>query len=647
MLYKLLFLPALFCSFLVLAQQTDTIKVKVHDHVMTLYSSGIGKPTVILEAGGGSNHRTWQLVQPKLANSARVVSYDRPGYLNSDTCTSPRDAITIAKELKEALIKAKIHPPYIFAGWSYGGSLVRVFAGLYPKDVEGMVLVDPAPEEVYARFEKEFPELMKEDEKYVQEVLSNKNRPGDREEMRMYDSSMNQGRRSDKFHSTLTTLLIAAGKAEGGQDRDTSNPLNRIWVEELVRWAKKRPNLKYEIITNSGHHMAKFQPDTVVKAILYHIDQYHIKARKQAAIPYKKPDKLKDGIQTGTLKEAGLNEKILQTMVDSIVNGNYPRIHSVLILRNNKLVFEQYWPGYDVVRGKGFVGFVDQHRDSLHDQRSVTKSFVGTAIMIALSKGKIRSLDQRIFELFPGYAKSDTGMKRKITIQHLLNMSAGLEWNEDIPYTDPKNSEILMNNSSDAIEFVLSQKMVDEPGIKYNYSGGCSQVLAAIVEKTTGMPVDKFLEANLFKPLGIEKYTWVKNTDGQPLAASGLRLRSRDMAKFGLVYLNGGKWKDQQVIPAKAVGQTWKSQVPTPFTDADYPDVGYSNQFWIYTQMINGNPVNYIQAQGNGGQLIVLDKKNDLVLIITAGNYNRSGLRKSSWEIYGDFIYPAIFRQHK
>ena len=174
----LLFISMLF-AYVTNAQQVDTIKVKVHDHVMTLYSTGNGKPTVILEAGGGSNHRTWQLVQPKLAEDARVVSYDRPGYLNSDTCTTPRDAITIAKELKEALIKANIHPPYILAGWSYGGSIVRVFAGLYPNDVVGMILVDPAPEEVYARLEREFPEIMREDQKYIQEILNNKTRPGE------------------------------------------------------------------------------------------------------------------------------------------------------------------------------------------------------------------------------------------------------------------------------------------------------------------------------------------------------------------------------------------------------------------------------------------------------------------------------------
>jgi pimeloyl-ACP methyl ester carboxylesterase len=304
-----LFLSILCYSFTSIAQKVDTVRVKVHDHIMTLYIAGKGKPAVILEAGGGSNHRTWSLVLPKIANDTRVVSYDRPGYLNSDTCTSPRDAITIAKELREALNKANIPPPYILSGWSYGGSLVRVFAGLHPKDVVGLVLVDPAPEDAYARFDKEFPELMKEDEKYMKEILASKTRQGEREEMRMYDSSMSQGRRSDKRHSTPTTLLIAAGKAEGGQDRDTANPLNRIWVEELVKWAKKRPNLDYRIITNSGHHIARFQPDTVIKAIRYHVDQYQPKTLKQSVVPHKKTDQLNDGMQTGALKEVGLNEK--------------------------------------------------------------------------------------------------------------------------------------------------------------------------------------------------------------------------------------------------------------------------------------------------------------------------------------------------
>ena len=356
------------------------------------------------------------------------------------------------------------------------------------------------------------------------------------------------------------------------------------------------------------------------------------------------PDQVNDAIETITFKEAGIDEAIIKTMVDSIVSNNYPNIHSVLILRNNKLLFEEYFPGEDQIRGIGKVGILEHHRDSLHDMRSVSKSFVGAAIMIAMEKEKIKSLDQRLFDFFPEFSKQDTGMKRQITIQHLLNMSAGLEWDETIPYTNPMNSEIRMNTSPDAIEFVLSQPMVTEPGTTFNYSGGCSQVLAAIVERATGVSVDKFLEENLFGPLGIENYTWVKAKDGKPSAASGLRLRSRDMAKFGLVYMSNGKWRGKQVIPTSAVAQTIKTQIATPFTDSLIaPYVGYSNQFWIITEIIKADTSTYAQCQGNGGQLIVQDKKNDLLLIVTAGNYNQF-LRKSSFDIYADFVYPAIIK---
>ncbi len=105
-------------------------------------------------------------------------------------------------------------------------------------------------------------------------------------------------------------------------------------------------------------------------------------------------------------------------------------------------------------------------------------------------------------------------MKKQITIKHLLTMSAGLGWNENVSYADPSNREISMYNSPDPIEYVLNQKLSETPGKKFNYSGGCTHILAAIVEKATGIAIDKFTEKYLFKPLRIAEYDWLKTNNG-------------------------------------------------------------------------------------------------------------------------------------
>jgi CubicO group peptidase (beta-lactamase class C family) len=357
---------------------------------------------------------------------------------------------------------------------------------------------------------------------------------------------------------------------------------------------------------------------------------------------YAKPILLKDGIETATLKEACINEKVIRAMEDSIHTGKYTNIHSVLLLKNNKLVYENYWAGYDVVRGKGYVGSVAHHRDSVHDIRSITKSVVGTAVLIALSQGIIKSLNQSIFDFFSEYSTHNTETKNQITIQHLLNMTPGLEWDEEIPYTDPKNSETMMSRAEDPIEFVLSQKLVSAPGLQYRYSGGCTQLLASIIENASGMSINKFVEQFLFKELGIERYSWAQMRTGKYAAASGLRLTSRDMAKIGLLFLNDGQWLGKLIIPLHLIAHTLQSQATTTDTTSTILFAGYSNQFWIYTQNIKSRLVNYIQCQGNGGQIILIDKKHDLVMVVTAGNYNQRGLRKSSYDIYPDFVYPAV-----
>jgi pimeloyl-ACP methyl ester carboxylesterase len=227
---------------------------------------GNGKATVIMEAGLGANHNCWQEIDSIVAKSAIVITYDRPGYLGSDSCSKRRDAVTVANELHAALQQSGIHPPYILVGWSFGGALVRVFAGLFPEDVTGMVLIDPVPEESYQRFQHEHPELLYEDSLYIKEVLASK-RTGERQEVIAYDSSMNQARRAERYYNVPTVLLIATrGKAPGKYAIEPNNPINLIWKEELIKWAKKGKNITYKIV-ESGHHIAKEKPGIVVNAI--------------------------------------------------------------------------------------------------------------------------------------------------------------------------------------------------------------------------------------------------------------------------------------------------------------------------------------------------------------------------------------------
>ncbi|HZI54530.1 MAG TPA: serine hydrolase, partial [Chitinophagaceae bacterium] len=198
-----------------------------------------------------------------------------------------------------------------------------------------------------------------------------------------------------------------------------------------------------------------------------------------------------EGIPVASLSEAGIDSLVVNKIDTAIRNGTYPNIHSLLIARNGKLVYERYWPGKDEAWGQD-LGTVIHDKDSLHDIRSISKSIVSACVGIAVQQGKIKNVDQKIFDFFPEYAKLDTGLKSMLTIKHLLTMSSGLVWNEEVPYDNPENSEIKMIRSPNPVEYVLSQPMNAAPGKVWKYNGGTTQLLAAIIEKTTGKKIDQF-----------------------------------------------------------------------------------------------------------------------------------------------------------
>lgn len=348
-----------------------------------------------------------------------------------------------------------------------------------------------------------------------------------------------------------------------------------------------------------------------------------------------KPAQLTDGISTATLKEGKINAGKINMLAAEIEKNVFPNIHSLLISRNNKLVYEHYWPGEDEHWGNP-IGKTPHNIDSLHDIRSISKSIVSACIGIAIQQGKIKNVDQKVFSFFPAYAAQDTGLKSALTIKHLLTMSSGLVWNEDVPYDNPDNSEIKMILSPDPVGYVLSQPMEAPAGKVWKYNGGTTQLLAAILERTTGQPVDQFARDHLFKPLGITVFEWLKYPGtNMPAAASGLRLRSRDLLKFGLLYSNNGTWKGRQVVPAQWVKDSFQSHVSRS-------GGAYGYQFWIWNDTVGNKPVRVVNCVGNGDQRIIFDKENNLVVVITAGNYNKWNIPKNSAAMMREYIVPAI-----
>lgn len=340
------------------------------------------------------------------------------------------------------------------------------------------------------------------------------------------------------------------------------------------------------------------------------------------------------------LATAGLDSIQIQRMEDSINSGVYPNIHSVLILKNQNLVYEHYFEGKDELWGED-LGIIAHHKDSLHDVRSISKSIVATCIGIAINQGEIESVQQGIFDFYPEFEKYNTGLRSQITVETLLTMTTGMEWNENVPYSDPRNSEILMTSSPNPIEYVLSRPIVNTPGEAWEYNGGTTQLLASIIERATGKNIHEYAKMNLFEPLGIEDSEWTKFPGlDLPAAASGLRLTSRDLLKFGMLYANLGKWDGRQVLSKEWVMNSLRPHIWFGRNN----NVGYGYQFWIFkANTINSNHNDLLpSAVGNGGQRIYLDDKNEMVIVITAGNYNDWTLQKDSESLLVDFIYPAL-----
>ena len=340
-------------------------------------------------------------------------------------------------------------------------------------------------------------------------------------------------------------------------------------------------------------------------------------------------------------EDVGLERQIITELIDSIKTGFYPNRHSLLIYKDDKLVEEEYFSGHDENWGTD-IGIIQHNDTRLHDMRSVSKSIVSACVGIAISQGKIKSVDQPIFDFFQDYKQYNHGGREKLTIKHLLTMTSGLKWNEDVPYDNPENSEIQMIKSGDGIGFVLSRELIAKPGTVWQYNGGTTELLAEIIKSVSGKNIHEFAKEFLFEPIGISRSEWtISPSTNSPAAASGLRLTSRDMLKFGVLYLQEGKWGTQQVIPKEWVDESIKSHI----TRSEGGAYGY--QFWLFDYTIQGKSLILPAAVGNGDQRIFIDRGNKLLVVTTSGNYNKWDIKNNASTILKKIYTSFNFTESK
>jgi CubicO group peptidase (beta-lactamase class C family) len=355
---------------------------------------------------------------------------------------------------------------------------------------------------------------------------------------------------------------------------------------------------------------------------------------------YTLPEHTKDGWQTADLHDFDIDGKRLTKLVNRIRRGKIQNIHSVLLVKEGNLVFEEYFEGhrfaYDKEQFRGQP--IRYDRSTMHNTMSVTKAVTAAVVGIGIDRGLIESEQQVVSTLLPAYSELFDGYKKEITIEHLLTMSSGLLWNEwDVPLSNTKNDLIQLFIVADPVEYISSKPLAHPPGSYWYYSGGDVNLLGVVFEAATGRKVDEFSAEHLFSPLGITDFRW-SYINNMILYASGeLFLRPRDMAKFGYLYLNDGRWKGKQIISKAWIAKSLSPHISTNGRAREGASYGY--QWWQKTFPIEKESIPAFVRSGWGGQMILLFPSIDVVVVFTGGNYSGTD---PVLDLVTSFVLPAL-----
>lgn len=339
---------------------------------------------------------------------------------------------------------------------------------------------------------------------------------------------------------------------------------------------------------------------------------------------YQPPADMHDGIAVGDIARTPLGVETANAIVRGILDGTYQDVHSVLLYQNGKLVMEEYFYGYNAQR--------------THQLRSATKSVVSTLAGIAIDRGALTGVNERVLPLlrYSSYAHPDP-RKAKITLDDLLSMSSGLDCN-DHSSSSPGREEVL-DNTPDWVKATLDLPLIHDPGSDGFYCSGGVAVIGRITEDAVHQKLPEFAQKALFGPLDIPRSNWTWNYDltSNDKEYSQIHMRPRDMLKLGILYENKGLWHGRRVLSAN-----WVRTATAEHSYVDNVSYGYfwwRHQFEVKTNKGVQKPV-VSAAQGNGGQKIYIAPQFGLVAVFTCGGYNAQSTPPNT--IMESLILPRV-----
>jgi CubicO group peptidase (beta-lactamase class C family) len=335
----------------------------------------------------------------------------------------------------------------------------------------------------------------------------------------------------------------------------------------------------------------------------------------QREYSYQAPIEIDDGWQVSSLDKQNVNEEIINDMMRAILAGQYPNVRSIVLVKNGSIILEEYFYGL--------------HRYMIQDFRSVTKSVTSELVGIAINKGFIKDVNEKLFDFFPEFEKDSNwdGRKDDVLVHHVLSMKWGFD------ESGPANSTGWYTENW--ITDTLNLPLVNEPGEKFEYHSAAPALFGPILEHASGMSVFDFAKKYLFEPLNISHYQWWILPDRSILTAGGLQMRPRDMAKIGYLILNKGLWHGRQIL-----SEEWIDISTRAYVSDDELGYGY---FWWLCKYKSGNEIYETTfAAGHGGQRILVIPKLKLVAVFTSQpDDNPKGHARIS-QIMTEFILPSM-----